>query len=183
MRLKKKWKSTQIKQSQKLISFFLIFFLTLISFSKSYSLEYIRGKPEIIDGDTIKINNHKIRLYGIDAPEKKQTCKKKYLTFSIFNFQKSYECGKESTVMLKKKIKNKIINCKIKNKDRYNRFIGICFIDKIDINKWLVRNGHAVAYQKYSKRYVFDEQYASENRLGIWRGTFTRPEKWRRIQN
>ena len=77
MRLKKKWKSTQIKQSQKLISFFLIFFLTLISFSKSYSLEYIRGKPEIIDGDTIKINNQKIRLYGIDAPEKKQTCKKR----------------------------------------------------------------------------------------------------------
>ena len=46
-----------IKQMQKLISFFLIFFLTLISFSKSYSLEYIRGKPDIIDGDTIKINN------------------------------------------------------------------------------------------------------------------------------
>ena len=180
MRLEKKWKNTQIKQSRRLISFFVIFIFIFIYFSKSFSFEYIEGKPEVIDGDTIKINNHKIRLYGIDAPEKKQTCKKIYLSFLIFNFQKNYECGEESTSVLKKKIKNKLVKCKIKNKDRYNRFVGVCFIDKTDLNRWLVRNGHAVAYKKYSKRYVFDEQYASQNKLGMWRGTFVEPEQWRR---
>ena len=103
MRLEKKWKNAQIKQSQRLISFFVIFIFIFIYFPKSFSFEYIEGKPEVIDGDTIKINNHKIRLYGIDAPEKKQTCKKIYLSFLIFNFQKSYECGEESTSVFKKK--------------------------------------------------------------------------------
>ena len=51
------------------------------------------------------------------------------------------------------------------------------------INKWLVKNGYAIAYKKYSKKYVPDEQYAKENKLGIWRGSFTEPEKWRRIMN
>ena len=70
-----------------------------------------------------------------------------------------------------------------KNKDRYNRSIGTCYIKNQDINQWLVKNGYAIAYKKYSKKYVLDEQYAKENELGIWKGTFTEPEKWRRIMN
>ena len=35
----------------------------------------ITGKPRIIDGDTLHINQTKIRLHGIDAPEMKQTCR------------------------------------------------------------------------------------------------------------
>ena len=84
----------------------------------------------------------------------------------------------KSQLLYLKKIKNKLVKCKIKNKDRYNG-CGVCFIDKTDLNRWLVRNGHAVAC-KYSKRYVFDEQYASQNKLGINRGTFVEPEQWRR---
>ena len=45
------------------------------------------------------------------------------------------------------------------------------------------KNGYAIAYKKYSKKYVLDEQYAKENKLGIWRGNFIEPEKWRRIMN
>ena len=51
------------------------------------------------------------------------------------------------------------------------------------INKWLVRNGYAIAYKRYSKKYILDEQYAKESKLGIWRGAFIKPEKWRRIMN
>ena len=43
--------------------------------------------------------------------------------------------------------------------------------------------GHAVAYKKYSKKYVVDEDYAKEKKLGLWSGSFIRPEKWRRISN
>ena len=45
----------------------------------------------------------------------------------------------------------------------------------------MVRNGHAVAYKKYSKKYLNDEKYAKKNKLGIWQGAFLRPEKWRKL--
>ena len=50
------------------------FIVYSIIFSKVYSNEII-GKPTIIDGDTIKILNYKIRLHGIDSPEIKQLCR------------------------------------------------------------------------------------------------------------
>ena len=163
--------------------FSLLIFISLPAFSISGE-KIILGKAEIIDGDTIKINKKKIRLFGIDAPEKKQICKKKYINFLIFNFQKDYKCGKESSLALLKKIGNRKVKCILeKNKDIYKRSIGICYIKNKDINKWLVKNGYALAYKRYSKKYVLDEQYAKENKLGIWRGSFIEPEKWRRIMN
>ena len=45
----------------------------------------------------------------------------------------------------------------------------------------MVRNGYAVAYKRYSKQYLNDEKYAKENELGIWKGSFLRPEKWRKL--
>ena len=106
------------------------------------------------------------------------------MSFIIFNFQKKYKCGEQSILALLKKIKDKKIKCVLKKeKDKYKRDIGICYLNKQDINKWLVKNGHAIAYKKYSKKYVLDEKYAQENKLGIWGGTFIKPEKWRRIMN
>ena len=164
----------------KKILFNLLFFLL---FTPVFSKE-IKGIATVIDGDTIKINKKKIRLFGIDAPEKEQICKKVYLSFFIFNFQKDYKCGEKSTLALLEKIKGKKIQCVFeKNKDRYKRNIGTCYIKNQDINKWLVKNGYALAYKRYSKKYVLEEQYAKENKLGIWKGTFIEPEKWRRIMN
>ena len=164
-----------------LILFSLFIFLTLSTLSISDE-KIILGKAKVIDGDTIKINKKKIRLFGIDAPENKQICKKIYLSFFIFNFQKDYKCGEKSTLALIKKLKDKKVKCVLEqNKDKYKRNIGICYVDNQDINKWLVKNGYALAYKRYSKKYVLDEQYAMKNKLGVWRGTFIKPEKWRRI--
>ena len=59
----------------------LILITPLISFEKA---KLITGKARVTDGDTIKINKKKIRLFGIDAPEKNQFCKKNL--FKFFNF-------------------------------------------------------------------------------------------------
>ena len=102
----------------------------------------------------------------------------------IFNFQKDYKCGEKSTLVLMKKLKDKKIECILQNnKDRYKRYIGTCYIENQDINGWLVKNGHAIAYKKYSKKYVLYEEYAKKNKLGLWQGDFVEPEKWRRIMN
>ena len=163
--------------------FSALIFLTLSNIAISNE-KTISGKAKVVDGDTIKINKKKVRLFGIDAPEKDQICKKVYFNFLIFNFQKDYKCGEESTLALSKKLQNKEVKCILEdNKDIYKRNIGTCYIKNQDINKWLVKNGYALAYKKYSKKYVLDEQYAKENELGIWKGAFTEPEKWRRIMN
>ena len=73
------------------------------------------------------------------------------------------------------------IKCFVEGKDRYKRKIAESYRDKLNINSWMVRNGFAIAYRKYSKKYVSDEEFAKENKLGIWQGKFIEPEKWRKL--
>ena len=168
---------------RKVFLFFIIcgiFFILTYHDVKSSEISSVSGYAKIIDGDTIKINSKKIRLHGIDAPEKKQTCKKPYLIIGIFSFTKSYSCGQVSTDKLIKKINNQIIKCKIKNVDRYNRLIGECYKRNENLNSWLVSNGYAVAYRKYSKKYIPYEKNAKYKKLGIWQGQFEMPWTFRK---
>ena len=88
----------------------------------------------------------------------KQTCKLQYLKLSFLSFNKTYYCGVKSKEKLSKKINNKKITCKIFSRDRYKRYIATCYKNKTNLNKWMVRNGHAVAYLRYSKKYYRDEK-------------------------
>ena len=157
-----------------------IFFILTYNDVRSENLNKISGFAKVVDGDTIKINSKKIRLYGIDAPEKKQKCKKIYLTISFMSFTKDYMCGEVSTQKLIKKINKQKLNCNILDVDRYKRLIGECFKRNINLNSWMVSNGFAVAYRKYSKKYVSDEINAKNNKLGIWQGKFEMPWDYRR---
>ena len=162
---------------KKIFHSLVIFFSLLANFVNA---ETISGIAKIIDADTIKINNNKIRLFGIDAPERDQLCKKKYLSIIIFRFYKNYKCGEESTLFLKKYLNDKLIKCNIQGKDQYKRYIAICYKNNKDISSWLVKKGYAVSYRKYSKKYLNEEVYAKENKLGIWRGKFEMPWDWRK---
>ena len=157
----------------------LVLSLTIINV-QSQEVKLISGIAKVVDGDTIKIENKKIRLFGIDAPEKKQKCRKPWLTISFLTFNKDYPCGEISTLKLKNKINNKFITCKSTNIDRYKRFIAECFKNKTNINRWMVRNGYAVAYKKYSRKYLTFENLAKDDKLGIWIGSFQMPWEWRR---
>ena len=135
------------------IILFLIFFSNTIA-------EEISGIPKIVDGDTVHINENKFRLEGIDAPEMKQQCKKESLKISSIiglTFYKDYSCGKVSKEKLISKIGGSKIKCIFTTKDRYKRYIATCYKEKINLNQWMVRNGYAIAYRRYSKKYVPDE--------------------------
>ena len=160
---------------------FIIIFLIFIS---NGAAEEVSGIPKIIDGDTIHINNYKFRLEGIDAPEMRQKCKKESfkISFTIgFSFYKDYSCGKVSKEKLINKIGGSEIKCIPTTKDRYKRYIATCYKEKTNLNQWMVRNGYAIAYRRYSKKYVPDEDFAKENKLGLWQGKFMSPEKWRKL--
>ena len=159
----------------------VIIYLVILSNSIA---EEISGIPKVVDGDTIHINNYKFRLEGIDAPEMRQQCKKESLKISFligFTFYKDYSCGRVSKEKLITKINTSEIKCISSSKDRYKRYIATCFKGKTNLNQWMVRNGFAIAYRRYSKKYVPDEVFAKENKLGLWQGKFMEPEKWRKL--
>ena len=152
------------------ILIFNLFFI-LISLSTVSSGKTIFGKAKVIDGDTIHINKNKIRLHAIDAPETNQTCKKN---------SQDWNCGVKSTNFLKELIDNNKIECITKGKDRYNRFIGICYKDNLDLNSAMVLNGWAIAYRYYSKDYIEEEEEAKRDKKGIWIGDFEEPYLFRK---
>ena len=137
----------------------------------------ISGKAKVVDGDTITINNTKIRFSGIDAPEsyyygQTQYCKK--LNGQI------WACGKKATSKLKELINNQVVECTDEGKDRYGRTLSICFVNGLDLQSEMVRSGMAIAYLKYSRRYENEMVEAMTNKVGIWSGNFLDPEDWRR---
>ena len=162
------------------ISICLIFFFLTYNDVKSKEIKIISGLAKVTDGDTIRIGEKKIRFFGIDAPEIKQQCHKPWLTLSFLTFNKSYPCEQISSNKLKNKINNKVIICKWTMKDRYKRFIAECYKDKRNINSWMVRNGYAVAYRKYSKKFIMQENMAKKEKLGLWAGAFDMPWDYRR---
>ena len=163
---------------------FIRIIITLLVLLSNSIAEEISGIPKVVDGDTVHIDNYKFRLEGIDAPEMRQQCKKESLKISStigFTFYKDYNCGKVSKEKLKNKIRGSEIKCIFTTKDRYKRYIATCYKKKTDLNQWMVRNGYAIAYRRYSKKYVPDEDFARENKLGLWQGKFMEPEKWRKL--
>jgi endonuclease YncB( thermonuclease family) len=138
---------------------------------------YIKGKATVVDGDTITINNTKIRFSGIDAPESyfygmTQYCEKPN--------GKIWACGKKATAALKKLIGKNDVECSDEGNDRYGRTLSICYANGVDLQSEMVRSGMAVAYIKYSTRYENEMIEAMTNRVGIWSGDFLDPEDWRR---
>ena len=150
----------------KKIIYFLIF-----SFFLSTILIASEKKIQVIDGDTIHIGKLKYRFFGIDAPEIKQICEKNNIKI---------QCGVIAKSVLQNKIADKIPECVVKDKDRYQRLVAECFIGKESLSRFMVREGYAVAYSQYSKDFIEDEKYAKENKLGIWSMNFQMPSEYRK---
>jgi endonuclease YncB( thermonuclease family) len=77
-------------------------------------------------------------------------------------------------------IGRRTVTCHERDVDRYGRIVGRCLVGEVDINKWLVAQGLALAYRRYSLDYVAAEDKAREARRGMWAGTFEPPWEWRR---
>ena len=130
-----------------------------------------QGELKIVDGDTIHLDGHKIRFSGIDTPEINQMCKKD---------ETDIPCGEMAKELLIKKIGNAIPNCILEDKDQYGRMLGECYIEEESLSSYLVREGFAFAYTKYSKKFVEDEQFAIKNKSGMWSMDFIFPWDFRK---
>lgn len=148
---------------------------TLVAVAGSaYAAEPITGRPSVTDGDTVVIQDTKIRLHGIDAPESAQTCQDAA--------GKDYRCGQAAANALSDHIGQANVTCEPRDTDRYGRTVAVCRKGREDLNAWMVRQGHAVAYRRYAEDYVAAEGEAKVAKRGIWAGTFQEPQDWRRAQ-
>ena len=126
---------------------------------------------KIVDGDTIVLNGEKIRFSGIDTPELKQTC---------MNGDQKVFCGMFAKMLLIKKIGNEMPECIKEGKDAYKRTLAECFINGESLSAFLVKSGYAFAYRKYSKKFIKEEEFAKENKLGMWSMKFEYPWDYRK---
>ena len=141
----------------------LIFFL-IFNQAKSQELR-------VVDGDTILLNAEKIRFTGIDTPELKQTCIKEGFID---------QCGVTAKEILIVKIGDNKVVCISEGKDRYKRTLAECFVNDESLSSYLVRSGYAFAYRRYSKKFIPDEDYAKDNKIGMWSMKFQYPWDYRR---
>jgi len=136
--------------------------------------ETITGVSSVIDGDTLEVRGQRIRLHGIDAPESRQIC--------IRADDTSLRCGQQAALALSDRIGRQQVSCRVRDTDRYGRAIAVCVQDGSDLNEWMVQQGWAVAYRRYSRDYIPAEEDARRSRRNIWSGQFDMPWNWRRAQ-
>jgi len=131
----------------------------------------VTGRATVFDADTIRVDGQRIRLHGLDAPEYHQLCADAR--------EQSYTCGKAAARALRKFIGTAPVTCQPRAIDRFGRAVARCFVRDESVNAWLVRQGYALAYRRYSGDYVPEEMEARNAKRGLWAGAFEAPWKWR----
>ena len=130
----------------------------------------LSGRVSVTDGDSLRLAGRQVRLHGIDAPESRQTC---------VTGGKRWRCGAAATRALRRRIAGRPVTCQAKDRDRYGRIVAVCRVAGADVNRWMVRQGWALAYRRYSRAYVGEENAARAAKRGIWKSQFVPPWRWR----
>lgn len=139
----------------------------LLALACAVHAETVTGRVVgVADGDTITVLDadkvqHKIRLAGIDAPEKKQAF------------------GNRSKESLSDLVFDKTVNVETDKRDRYRREVGKVLVNGRDVNLVQVERGMAWFYRQYQreqspndrKLYEAAENAARAGRRGLWRDT------------
>lgn len=131
----------------------------------------VSGPARVVDGDTLVIGAQVIRVEGIDAPEDGQSCNR--------SNGGQWSCGAQATAALSA-LSAKGVRCAGSEFDAYKRLIASCSAGNSDIGKAMVLDGMALAYRRYSTRYVADEEIARKASRGVWQGSFVEPWQWRK---
>jgi len=126
----------------------------------------LEGPAAIVDGDTMRVAGVRVRLRGIDAFERGQTCRRA---------GGGYDCGASATAALAGLVGGRPVVCRGRERDRYGRVLAVCSAGGHDLNAAMVSAGWAIAYGAYD----LEEYRARAAGVGAWVGTFERPAVWR----
>lgn len=138
--------------------------------------EEVTGIAKAIDADTLDIEGGpRLRLYGIDAPEIAQKCKR--------SDGREWRCGVVARDRLSDLIDGREVHCTGDQYDDFGRLLAWCSVGDVEVNGLLVSEGLAWAFTKYATEFIELEATAKQARKGIWEGTaepawFYRAKRW-----
>ncbi|WP_022730085.1 thermonuclease family protein [Thalassospira lucentensis] len=141
-----------------------------------FETDHHRGPAAVIDADTLQINDTRYRLYGVDAVEANQMCRKPDRT--------PWPCGQQAIDALSDLLRGREVVCEAwqgDHRDADDRQLAICHAGAEDLAEWLVKNGWAVADPDANRLYNYTaaERTAKFLGKGIWSGGFDLPQDWR----
>ncbi|WP_267926080.1 thermonuclease family protein [Desulfolithobacter dissulfuricans] len=154
-----------MRRNSIILSFIIIF--SWFSLSFAWNGQVIG----VADGDTITVVKNgqkvKVRLYGIDTPEKRQPF------------------GQKAKKFTNSLVRKKTVYVEPIDKDRYGRTVGLVYINGQNVNELLVKEGYAWVYRKYCRESFCDdwmrhEKQAQDGKLGLWADSAPVPPwEWR----
>lgn len=128
------------------------------------------GTARVIDGDTLTIAGERIRLWGIDSPERDQVCV-------------GGSPGGRASTALTRAIDGATVSCRIRDHDDYGRAVAICEADGADLGAAQVASGWAWDYRRFSGgRYRTQEADARDHNRGVWALECAPAWEWRTAQ-
>lgn len=129
------------------------------------------GRVRVVDGDTIRVGGETVRLFGIDAPEVDQACRRPDGAV--------WRCGDWARSEVRRLFEGLRAACDTVETDRYGRTVATCRVGGRDMGATLVANGYARAYLRYSDLYLETEKAAVVAGRGIFGSDMAAPEAFR----
>lgn len=163
----------------------IIALVLALAFQTYSSSDPLIGRATVIDGDTLEIHDRRVRLWGMDAPEGRQSCTRD---------SRAYRCGTEAARHLDRLIGDRPVTCIPHGRpDRYGRMVARCEVIadcdrgedcrtfRRDLGAWMVADGWALDDPRYSDGAHAEQQWEAEQaRRGLWAGSFITPREWRK---
>ncbi len=144
--------------------------ILILAIPAAAAAQSVSGPASVIDGDSLTVSGVEVRLFGVDAPEGKQTCDRD---------GQAWPCGEAAAQQLRDLVVGKHVVCRGQGRDTFGRVLAVCSAGYDELNKTMVEQGWATAFRKYSDAYVAPETRARQARIGIWGSSFFPPEEYR----
>lgn len=134
------------------------------------SAQSFSGSAVALDGDTLRMGDERVRLFGIDAPESAQTCDRK---------GQQWSCGGDAKALLAEIVSGGTVECTARDRDSYGRIVASCRVGARDLAGVMVREGLALALPEFSLDYVEAQARAKSFGLALWGSVFQTPAEFR----
>jgi endonuclease YncB( thermonuclease family) len=114
------------------------------------------AEVRVLDGETLRLGDRVLRLYGVGAPARGQAC-------GVVT-----DCGGMAANELARLVRDRAVECKIQGQDRFGRALGTCRAGGVELNASLVAAGWASADEVTMPALVPIEATARQARRGMW---------------